>query len=161
MLSRIGGLFAVDRRALDTGMSHAERLSLRAAESAGIVDGIERRLRELGSSLPASELGKAVSYTRSLWGSLTQFLKHGELEINTNFAENSMRGVVLGRKNWIHIGSEAAGPKVAAVVSVIETCRKMGVPVREYLLDVLPGMGDRLVSEADLLTPRAWLASRK
>ena len=36
-----------------------------------------------------------------------------------------MRPVALGRRNWIHIGSEEAGPRVAAIVSVVETCRRL------------------------------------
>jgi hypothetical protein len=75
--------------------------------------------------LPASALGKAVSYTLSLWEKLTRFQEHPELELSNNWAENSMRPVVLGRKNWIHVGSEQAGPKVAAALSVVETCRRL------------------------------------
>ena len=92
--------------------------------------------------LPASALGKAVSYTLSLWEKLTRFLEHPELELSNNLAENSMRPVVLGRKNWIHVGSEQAGPKVAAILSVVETCRRLKMPVREYLAWVLPGLGN-------------------
>jgi hypothetical protein len=50
-----------------------------------------------------------------------------------------MRPITLGRKNWIHIGSPQAGSKVAAILSVIETCRRMKLSVRDYLSDVLPG----------------------
>ena len=49
--------------------------------------------------------------------------------------------VALGRKNWIHIGSPQAGPKVAAILSIVETCRRIHIPVREYLAAVLPGLG--------------------
>jgi len=49
-----------------------------------------------------------------------------------------MRGVALSRKNWIHVGSPVAGPKVVAILSVLESCRRLRVPVREYLLHVLP-----------------------
>ena len=83
--------------------------------------------------LPASALGKAISYTLSLWDKLTRFLEHPQLELSNNLAENSMRPVALGRKNWIHVGSEQAGPKVAAILSVIESCRRLKLPVREYL----------------------------
>ena len=78
------------------------------------------------------------------------------MELSNNLAENSMRPAVLGRKNWIHVGSVEAGPKVTAILSVVESCRRMGIPVRQYLLSVLPGMGDRKVSEAAELTPAAW-----
>jgi hypothetical protein len=111
--------------------------------------------------LPASALGKAVSYTLSLWHKLTRFLEHPELELSNNLAENSMRGVALGRKNWIHLGSEQAGPKVAAILSVIESCRRMKLPVREYLSSVLPGLSNRSIQSVGELTPAAWAASRR
>jgi hypothetical protein len=61
-------------------------------------------------ALPSSALSKACQYALTLWKKLTRFLKHPELELSTNLAENSMRPVALGRKNWIHIGSPQAGP---------------------------------------------------
>ena len=111
-------------------------------------------------ALPASALGKAVSYTLSLWHKLTRFLEYPELELSNNLAENSMRGVALGRKNWIHVGSEQAGPKVAAILSVIESCRRLKLPVRQYLSAVLPGLANLSVQRAGELTPAAWAASR-
>jgi transposase len=54
-------------------------------------------------------------------------------------AENSMRPVATGRRNWTHIGHEKAGPRVAAILSIVETCRRLRIPVREYLATVLPG----------------------
>jgi transposase len=110
--------------------------------------------------LPASALGKALSYTLSLWDKLTRFLEHPELELSNNSAENSMRPVVLGRKNWIHVGSEQAGPKVAAILSVVETCRRLRLPVREYLASILPGLENLPVQRAGQHTPAAWAASR-
>jgi transposase len=110
--------------------------------------------------LPASALGKALSYTLSLWDKLTRFLEYPELELSTNWTENSMRPVALGRKNWIHVGSEQAGPKVAAILSVVETCRRLKVPVREYLAWVLPGLGDVQVQRVSQYTPAVWAASR-
>jgi hypothetical protein len=68
---------------------------------------------------------------------------HGMLEIDNNWAENAMRGVALGRKNWIQIGSESAGPKVAALLSVLETCKRLRLNAREYLLEVLPALAYR------------------
>ncbi len=64
-----------------------------------------------------------------------------------------MRPVALGRKNWLHVGSEAAGEKVAAILSVVESCRRLGLPVKQYLSEVLPGLDRKLRSEARLLTP--------
>src|ERR1700687_324117 len=73
-------------------------------------------------ALPSSALSKACRYALTLWKKLTRFLEYPELELSTNLAENSMRPVALGRKNWLHIGSPPAGPKVAAILSVVESC---------------------------------------
>ena len=71
-----------------------------------------------------------------------------------------MRPVALGRKNWLHVGSEKAGPKVAAILSVVESCRRLNVSVKEYLGDVLPGLGSRKLSEVPLITPARWAKDR-
>ena len=92
--------------------------------------------------LPGSKAAQACKYTLTLWEKLTRFLDHPRLELSNNFAENSMRPVALGRSNWIHIGSPQAGPRVAAILSVIESCRRLRVPVREYLAAILPGLAD-------------------
>jgi len=87
-------------------------------------------------------------------------LDHAEVELSNNVAENSMRPVALGRKNWLHVGSAKSGPKVAAILSVVESCRRLGVPVKQYLLAVLPGMNQRKLSEVAVLTPARWKSDR-
>ena len=102
-----------------------------------------------------------MNYTLSLWQKLTRFLDHPQIELSSNLAENSMRPVVLGRKNWIHVGSEEAAPKVAAILSVFETCRRLKVPVREYLADVLPRLAGTSIQRIGEFTPAAWAAARR
>lgn len=67
-----------------------------------------------------------------------------------------MRPVALGRKNWLHVGSAKSGPKVAAILSVVESCRRVGIPVKDYLLAVLPDLNHRKHSEVAQLTPVRW-----
>jgi|SRR6266702_344191 len=50
--------------------------------------------------------------------------------------------IALGRANWIHIGSEQAGPRIAAILSVVESCRRLKIPIRNYLADILPGLAN-------------------
>ena len=64
---------------------------------------------------------------------------YAEVELSNNLAENSMRPVALGPKNWLHVGSAKSGPKVAAVLSVVESCRRLKAPLADYLGGVLPG----------------------
>lgn len=160
-VKRMDDLFAVDGKARDGNLSLEARDELRQAKAAGLVDGIHDKLLTVkGTLLPKSKLGQAVDYALGQWVRLKEFLTHPEIELSNNLAENSMRSIALGRKNWIHIGSVEAGPKVAAILSVVETCKRLEIPVREYLAAVLPGLADRKVAEAAALTPMAWKSRR-
>jgi len=161
MVMRMDALFMVDRDARRKEMSGAERLAHRRALSQEFVDEIHQTCKELQrTALPKSALGRAVTYTLNMWAKLVRCLEYEEVELSNNLAENSMRGIALGRKNWLHVGHVKAGPKVAAILSVVESCRRIGVPVREYLAQVLPGMGDRTLSQVSSLTPARWAAAR-
>lgn len=104
------------------------------------LDGIQDTCRRLELQvLPQSAMGKAIHYTVNQWEKLMVTINDGEIELSTNVAENSMRPVALGRKNWLHIGSQKAGPKVAAILSLVESCRRLRIPVKDYLCDLLPG----------------------
>jgi transposase len=80
------------------------------------------------------------------------------LELPNNLAENAMRPVALGRKNWIHLGSKEAAPRVATIISIVETCRRLNIRVRDYLASVLPGLADFPINRVAELTPTAWAA---
>lgn len=87
---------------------------------------------------------------------LIRFLDYPVLELSNNLAESAIRHVALGRRNWIHIGSKDAGPRVAAIISVVETCRRLKISLRGYLGSVLPGLGDFPLGRIAELTPSAW-----
>jgi len=162
MVARMDDLFGIDALAREQKLDHAARHALRLERAKPLVEKIGEEVEAVRqASLPASALGKAANYTFSLWKKLTRFLEHPELELSNNLAENSMRPVALGRKNWIHIGSQQAGPKVAAILSIVESCRRMKIPIREYLASVLPGLADTSVQRLAGLTPAAWAAARQ
>ena len=106
--------------------------------------------------LPKSKVGEAVHYTLSRWDQLTLFLAYPVLELSNNLAENSMRPIALGRKSWLHLGSKEAGPKIAAIFSIIESCRRLNIPIRSYLADTLPGLGERSILSLSQLAPAAY-----
>ena len=112
------------------------------------------------AALPGGSLAKACNYTLTLWQKLARFLEYPELELSNNLAENSMRPVALGRRNWIHVGSAQAGPKIAAILSVVESCRRLKLPVRDYLAAVLPGLADCPIQRLPELTPAAMVTQR-
>src|SRR6516165_2751498 len=155
-------LFAIDREAREQNLSLADRHALRQERAPALLSELQALLSEMKASstiLPQSVAGKAIHYTLKRWAELTQFLKHPVIELSTNWAENSMRPIALGRRNWLHVGSKEAGPKIAAIFSIVESCRKLGAPIRQYLADVLPGLADRSIHELAGLTPSAYAAS--
>ena len=161
LVARMDELFSIDAEARHAGLDEAARHALRQERSRPLLDVIKKEMETARAAvLPASALGKAISYTLSLWYKLTRFLEHPELELSNNLAENSMRPITLGRKNWIHVGSEQAGPKVAAILSVIESCRRLKLPLRQYLASILPGMANLSIQRVGQYTPAAWAASR-
>jgi transposase len=143
------------RKTLTTAAAH-----IRREETARpLIDDIRSKIEAAQSAaLPSSALSKACQYALGLWKKLTRFLEYPESELSTNLAENSMRPVALGRKNWLHIGSPQAGPKVAAILSVVETCRRLQVPARGYFSTILPGLADLPIRCLPDLTPAAWMA---
>ena len=162
IVARINELFWIDALAREQNLDHSARHALRLERSKPLLEVIRMEVEAArDASLPSSALGKAANYTISLWRKLTRFLEYPELELSNNLAENSMRPVTLGRKNWIHVGSQQAGPKVAAILSVVETCRRLKVPIREYLAAVLPGLADVSIQRLAELTPSAWAAKNR
>ena len=161
MVTRMDALFLVDRHARQQHLSVEDRLALRREHAELWAAEIHDECVSLRNTvLPKSTLGQAVAYTLNMWPKLRRCFDYAEVELSNNLAENSMRPVALGRKNWLHVGSAQSGPKVAAILSVIESCRRLGVPVKDYLLAVLPGMAQRTLSQLTPLTPARWASSR-
>jgi transposase len=161
MVLRMDGLFLVDRHTREKQLTVDERLAARREQVEVWAEEIRQECEKLALAvLPKSAMGKAVSYTLNMWPRLRRCFDYGEVELSNNLAENSMRPVALGRKNWLHVGSPKAGPKIAAILSVVESCRRMRVPLKEYLLDILPGLDHRRVGEIAELTPSRWAAAR-
>jgi transposase len=157
IVARIDELFAIDAAARCQGLNVEARHALRQQQSRPLLGEIRKQIEAARSmALPGGALAKACNYTLTLWDKLTRFLECPELELNNNLAENSMRPVALGRRNWIHIGSAQAGPKIAAILSVVESCRRLKFPVRDYLAAVLPGLADCPIQRLPELTPAAW-----
>jgi transposase len=164
MLDEIAALYHVEKEARTTALDADGRLSLR--QERGIVTRLEAFREKIVSVrsrvLPASQLGKACDYTLGQWDKLMVYARDGRVEIDNNWCENDMRPIALGRKNWMHLGSEESGPKVAAIMTVIASAQRAGANVREYLAWVLPKLNDPATTEADLveMLPARWLARR-
>jgi len=161
ILARFGQLYAVEKEAREGRLSPESRLALRQAKSGPIMAALKTRLVEVRQQIqPGGKLAQACDYALGQWSRWEEYLKDGALEVDNNWCEGSIRPLALGRKNWLHVGSPAAGPKIAAIASIVETCRRLDIHLREYLLDILPKLGEWPISRVGELTPTAWKATQ-
>jgi transposase len=161
VLGRFAQLYAIEQKAREAGMGVVERQTLRQSQSAPIMAALKVRLVEIRQQLtPGGKLVQACEYALGQWSRLEEYLADGVLEIDNNWCEGAMRPLALGRKNWLHLGSPQAGPKVAAIASIVETCRRLDINLRAYLNSVLPKLGNWPSSRVSELTPTSWKAAQ-
>lgn len=161
ILGRFAELYAVEKEAREGGLGADARLALRQAKSVPVMTVLKARLVEIRQqTTPGDNLADACDYALGQWSRLEEYLKDGRIEIDNNWCESGMRPWALGRKNWLHIGSPEAGPMIAAIASIVETCRRLDTNLRAYLTDILPRLGDWPASRAGELTPTAWKAAQ-
>ena len=122
-----------------------------------MLDKINLWLRErTKDTLPKSPLGEAISYARNQWAALLRFLEDGALKIDNNAAENALRPIAVGRKNYLFIGSEHGGRRAAILYTLIRTCKRHGINPWEYLRDILIRISTHPASRIDELLPHRW-----
>ena len=103
-----------------------------------------------------SDLAKAMRYALSRWAALTCYLRDGRVEIDNNAAERSIRGIALGRKNYLFAGSDTGGNRAAAIYSLIESCKLNAIDPEAYLRDILARIPDHKINRIDELLPWNW-----
>lgn len=117
----------------------ADRLELRQKRSLPVLQQIRAYIDgpELARMLPKSDLAAAVGYLRNHWDALLLFTTDGRMPIDNNETEQLMKQVATGRKNWLHIGSVAAGMRAANLMTIVSTAIRNDLDVAAYLKDVL------------------------
>lgn len=178
MLERIGQLYAVEaqaRPALEAAQraplkergeqlaaAYRARLKLRQELSAGLVEEIRKwLLAQVQAALPKSPLGTAVRYALEQWETLVVFLRDGAVELDNNVAENALRPIAIGRKNWLFVGSDNGGRALANLYTLTATCRRHGVDVYAYLKDVLVRIEQQPPGRLHELLPQNWQAAQQ
>ncbi len=136
VLEWIRQLYDIEDRA--RAWSPEARLQLRVAESIPVLDKIEAYLSGLaGSVLPKSSLAKAVNYARNQWAALRRYTEDGRLTIDNNVSERTLRHQAIGRKNWLFLGSEAAGPRAAVLCTILAGAKRHRIEPWCYVRDLL------------------------
>jgi transposase len=139
----------------------AERLGLRHLQSRPILDKLHEYLLEIQAAvLPKSPEGRAVRYTLKNWTALTRYCEDGDLEIDNNATERAIRGVAVGRNNWVFFGSDQGGKTGAVLRSFVASCQRVGVEPFTWFKDVLSRIADHPISRLTELLPHNWASSQ-
>ena len=155
ILRPIGELFAVEARAKP--MTPQQRLALRQAESAPILDRLHRLLLEQKAALlPKHPMALAINYALNQWTELTLFLTDPAIPIHNNLAEQQMKRIALLRKNALFVASENGGETAAILSSITSTCRRHGIDPQHYLTQLLTNMPDTPISQLEQWLPDMW-----
>src|ERR1019366_657820 len=122
VLAAIAQLYGVEKLARERGIRGEERRILREQGARPVLEELHAYLLRIGSELlPKSAAGQAVAYALKNWAALTRYCEDGDLEIDNNGAERSLRGIAVGRNNWTFFGSDQGGRTAAVLTSLIAT----------------------------------------
>ncbi|MBS0900132.1 IS66 family transposase, partial [Pantoea dispersa] len=155
-LRRIGELYAIEAEI--RGSPAEKRLAVRKARTVPLMQSLYDWTQVQMAVLSRhSDTAKAFAYLLKQWEALNLFCGNGWAEIDNNIAENALRGVALGRKNWLFVGSDAGGERAAILYSLIGTCRLNGVDPEIWLRYVLSHIQDWPVNRLNDLLP--WKAA--
>ncbi|MBM3747751.1 MAG: IS66 family transposase [Acidobacteria bacterium] len=157
-LAYIGLLYKLERQA--RALESAERLAWRQRYAVPLLEEFRGYLeRERARALPKSPEGMAMAYALSNWAALCRYTQNGALAIDNNGAERSLRGVAVGRKNWMFFGSDRGGRTAAVLTSFIASCQQIKLDPWAYLRDVLTRIAAHPVNALDQLLPANWKPS--
>jgi transposase len=151
----IAQLYQVEKQA--RSLPAEDRLHLRQLESQPILDKLQGYLKEIEAEvLPKSPAGRAVRYTLKNWTALSRYCQDGDLEIDNNATERAIRGVAVGRNNWVFFGSDEGGKTAAVLRSFVASCQRVGVDPFAWLKDILSRIADHPITRLGELLPHNW-----
>ena len=154
-LDRIAAFYAIEAQI--KGKPPDQRLEYRKTHAAPLITQLKVWLEATLLKLSGkSELAKAMRYALSRWPALCCYTNDGRIEIDNNAAERSIRGIALGRKNYLFAGSDTGGQRAAAIYSLIETCKLNAIDPEAYFRDILGRIADHKINRIAELLPWNW-----
>jgi transposase len=158
MIDLVQQLYQVERAGAEDSVE--ARRARRQEQSVPILAAIRVERDALAATvLPKSPLGEAVRYLTNQWAALHRVVEDGRFRIDNNGAENQLRGVAIGRKNWLFAGSFEGAKRAALLYALVQSCTLIDVSPFDYLKDVLLRVAThphRLIGQ---LTPAGWAAT--
>lgn len=150
-------LYKLEQEMRGEGLTWEQRTKRRQQEAVPVLNKIGEWMKgNIHSVLPNSPLGQAIAYTLPRWKGLCAYTLHGQLEIDNNLVENTIRPLAVGRKNYLFAGSHDAAEMTAAMYSFMATCKKNGVNELEWLTDVLERIQSYKHKDLYQLLPNNW-----
>jgi transposase len=154
-------LYAIERYCREQKMTAEQRLQQRQAQAVPVLEKIKEQLEHLVLTLtPKNPLAQAAAYTLKRWSKLTIYTQNGQLEIDNNLVENSIRPVAVGRKNYLFAGSHESAQRAAVAYTILAACKSAGINPTTYLADVLRQLPTRKANDLDDLLPDQWAAAK-
>ena len=151
-LRRIAELYLIEAEI--RGKPPDERRSARQARARPLLDDLEQWLRASLEKLSRkSDTAAAILYALNLWPALTRYCDNGAIEIDNSAAERALRGIAIGRRNYLFAGADSGGERAAAIYSLIGTAKLNGVDPEAWLRHVLTQIADHPVNRVDDLLP--------
>ena len=154
---KIQELYAIERKATEGNFTPNQIKEIREKESFPILKDFETWLLATAQTvLPKSPIGKAIFYTYGIYRKLIRYTLDGRYRIDNNQAENSVRDLALGRKNYLFCGNHEAAGRTAIIYSLKASCKVNDVNPQEWLTDVLNRIQDHNIQKLDELLPHKW-----
>ena len=152
---RIDAIFAIEGEI--NGLPAEPRLALRTTRIAPLVAELESWMRSERARLSRqADVAKAMDYMLKRWTAFTRFLSDGRICLTNNAAERALRGIAIGRKNWLFAGSDRGGERAAAMYTLIATAKLNNVNPQAWLADVLRRIADHPARRLNELLPWNW-----
>jgi transposase len=157
-LVRIGELFRLEAEV--SGRSALRRRRMRQTRTAPVLTELKSWMNETLAQVSAkSPMALAIGYSLSNWTALTNFVDDGRIDAHNNTAERALRGVAIGRKNYLHVGSDAGGHTAAVMYTLLGTAKLNAINPHRYLRFVLERIADHPSNRIDELLP--WAVAAK
>ena len=154
-IKQIAVLYGVEDEA--RGQPPDQRSAIRIAKSKPLMTAFHAWLEQQLARIPkGGDLAVAIRYTLTRFVALSRYLDDGTLEIDNNIAERAIRGLAIGRKNWLFAGSDTGGQRAAAIYSLIETAKLNAINPEAWLADILPRIDDHPNKRLAELLPWNW-----